>query len=74
MCVYSPFISWCASVPYHFFLFPQLLTDLLYTRFTSRYANLLANQSIPVYYFVLDYYGTNSIMNIIGDTDTKSKK
>jgi hypothetical protein len=52
---------------------PQFLTDLLYTRFTSRYANLLANQSLPVFYFVLDYYGTNSIMNVIGDGDTKSK-
>lgn len=51
----------------------QFLTDLLYTRFTSLYANGLANHTVPVYYYVLDYYGTNGIMNIIGDTDMKSK-
>ncbi|ODM99620.1 Esterase E4 [Orchesella cincta] len=49
----------------------EFLTDLLFTRFSSLYGNGLANQTVPVYYYVLDYYGTNGIMSIIGDTDMK---
>jgi len=49
----------------------EFLTDILYTRFSSKYASLLANQSIPVYFYLLDYYGSHSIMDVIGDTTAK---
>ncbi|OXA64027.1 neuroligin-4, X-linked [Folsomia candida] len=49
----------------------ELLTDMLFTRFSSKYAGMLSNNSIPVYYYVLQYYGSHSIMDVIGDSTTK---
>ncbi|CAG7822044.1 unnamed protein product [Allacma fusca] len=50
----------------------ELLNDLLFTRFFSQYGNLLSEKNIPVYYFLLEYQGSNSIMQSLGDTEVKS--
>ena len=51
----------------------QFLTDLLFTRFLSDYGKSLSTNNIPVYFFVLDYIGTHSIMNFIGEPNSYSK-
>lgn len=45
----------------------DLLTDLMYTRCTDRFAKILANHSVPTYEYSFEYRGQYSIVNLQGE-------
>jgi carboxylesterase type B len=47
--------------------FVEFLTDLLFTRCTNKFAQMLAEQKVPTYQYVFDYRGQYSIVNLQGE-------
>merc|ERR1711935_392970 len=47
--------------------FVELLTDLMFTRCTDKFARILANHSVPTYQYLFDYRGQYSIVNLQGE-------